>query len=411
MSSDKNKIYKKNYIPDVEFGLEESSDTRPLLSFQFNDDDDGDVDKNKNIEKILTVTEIVDTIIKASHDESLRCINRDDLIKIISKLHNNQQRAFSSNDFIVLKKYEDYSENKENKENEERKSNQCKYDYGVFKHRQMNFIFRVDSTDDQVDNENKIAQILFKKYNNNYKNILQMGIVLPVYAHIQHSSKSHLSPLYYSIQPYVDGITLDAWIEINKYKRNFVEIVYDLFIQLCAIIKELHELDCVHGDLKPGNILVVSNVQTSQNCLYLIDFGLSGKHLKTRHASGGTLPYCAPETQNTCALNVHNKHCKNSAIFNANNYKYNWSLHNKSHDIWSIGLIFMSIYIFKETYHYYKHYPYDFFTNDGYVSPKYFQEIEHEYIREVLGKHVLVEPKRRCDIRKLSELLLNLAFM
>jgi serine/threonine protein kinase len=411
MSSDKNKIYKKNYIPDVEFGLEESSDTRPLLSFQFNDDDDGDVDKNKNIEKILTVTEIVDTIIKASHDESLRCINRDDLIKIISKLHNNQQRAFSSNDFIVLKKYEDYSENKENEENEERKSNQCKYDYGVFKHRQMNFIFRVDSTDDQVDNENKIAQILFKKYNNNYKNILQMGIVLPVYAHIQHSSKSPLSPLYYSIQPYVDGITLDAWIEINKYKRNFVEIVYDLFIQLCAIIKELHELDCVHGDLKPGNILVVSNVQTSQNCLYLIDFGLSGKHLKTRHASGGTLPYCAPETQNTCALNVHNKHCKNSAIFNANNYKYNWNLHNKSHDIWSIGLIFMSIYIFKETYHYYKHYPYDFFTNDGYVSPKYFQEIEHEYIREVLGKHVLVEPKRRCDIRKLSELLLNLAFM
>jgi len=361
----------------------------------------------------LSEIEIVDTIIKALHDASLRCINRDELIKIISKLHNNQQRAFTSNDFIVLKKYEDYSENKENKENEERKSNQCKYDYGVFKHRHMNLIFRFDSTDDQVDNENKIAQILLKKYNNNYNNVLQMGIVLPVYTHIQHSSKSplFLFPLYYSIQPYVDGITLDCWVENNKYKRNFIEIVYDLFIQLCAIIKELHEMGCVHGDLKPGNILVVSNVQTSQNCLYLIDFGLSGKHLKTTHASGGTLPYCAPETQNTCALNVHNKHCKNSAIFNANNYKYNWSLHNKSHDIWSVGLIFMSIYIFKETYHYYRHYPYDFFTNDGYVSPKYFQEIEHEYIREVLSKHVLVDPERRCNIQKLSELLLNLAFM
>ncbi|MDD1444021.1 protein kinase, partial [Dolichospermum sp. ST_sed3] len=246
----------------------------------------------------LSEIEIVDTIIKALHDASLRCINRDELIKIISKLHNNQQRAFTSNDFIVLKKYEDYSEN------EERKSKQCKYDYGVFKHRHMNLIFRVDSTDDQVDNENKIAQILLKKYNNNYKNVLQMGIVLPVYTHIQHSSKSplFLFPLYYSIQPYVDGITLDCWVENNKYKRNFIEIVYDLFIQLCAIIKELHELDCVHGDLKPGNVLVVSNVKTSQNCLYLIDFGLSGKHLKTRHASGGTLPYCAPETQNTCAL-------------------------------------------------------------------------------------------------------------
>ena len=355
----------------------------------------------------LSEIEIVDTIIKALHDASLRCINRDELIKIISKLHNNQQRAFTSNDFIVLKKYEDYSEN------EERKSNQCKYDYGVFKHRHMNLIFRFDSTDDQVDNENKIAQILLKKYNNNYNNVLQMGIVLPVYTHIQHSSKSplFLFPLYYSIQPYVDGITLDCWVENNKYKRNFIEIVYDLFIQLCAIIKELHELDCVHGDLKPGNVLVVSNVKTSQNCLYLIDFGLSGKHLNTKHASGGTLPYCAPETQNTCALNAHNKHRGNSAIFNATNYKYNWTVHNKSHDIWSIGLIFMSIYIFKEMYHYYRHYPCDFFTNNGYVSPKYFQEIEHEYIREVLGKHVLVEPKRRCDIQKLSELLLNLAFM
>jgi serine/threonine protein kinase len=382
---------------------------KPLLPPDDPEDDPEDDPKDDKKDTQYVLSEIVDAIMKASHDISLRYIIREDLIKVISKLHNHQQRAFSSNDFIVFKKYENYAEN----ENEHIKSNhECKYDYGVFKHRHMDLIFRTDSVDDQVDNENKIAQILLKKYNNNYKSIMQTGIVLPVYSHIQHSSKSPRFPLYYSIQPCINGITLDCWVEINKYKRNFVEIVYDLFIQLCAIIKELHELDCVHGDLKPGNILVTSNaITSSQKCLYLIDFGLSGKHLKTRHASGGTLPYCAPETQNTCALNVHNKHCKNSAIFNANNYKYNWSLHNKSHDIWSIGLIFMSIYIFKKTYHYYKNYPYDFFTNDGYVSPKYFQNVEHEYIREVLSKHMLVEPERRCDIQKLSELLSNMAFM
>lgn len=380
-----------------------NNETEPLLSSHSEDD--------KNTEstllKVVKVDDIVETILKASHDISLRYIIKEELIKIISKLHNHQQDAFSSNDFIVFKKYEDYID-----ENEETKSNhKCKTSYGVFKQRHMDLIFRTDSVDDQVDNENKTAQILLKKYNNNYKDVMQMGIVLPVYIHIQKSSKSPFFPLYYSIQPYVNGITLDCWVEINKHKRNFVAIVYDLFMQLCAIVKELHELDCVHGDLKPGNILVSSHVQTSQNCLYLIDFGLSGKHLKTTHASGGTLPYCAPETQNTCALNAHNKHHKNSAIFDANKYKYNWTVHNKSHDIWSIGLIFMSIYVFKETYHYYKHYPFDFFTNGGYVSQNYFREIEHEYIRKVLSKHVLVEPERRCDIQKLSELLSNLAFM
>jgi serine/threonine protein kinase len=395
----------RNYLVNIHLEKE------PLLPPPENDTDDPKYDpKDDKVDNKHVVSYIVETIMKISHDISLRYIKKDELIKVISNLHNNQQRAFSSNDFNVLKKYEDYTD--ENKKNEEMKSNhEYKYDYGVFKHKQMDLIFRIDSVDGQVDNENKMARTLLNKYNNNYKNVVQMGIVLPIYIHIQNSSKSPLFPLYYSIQPYINGITLDAWIEINKYKRNFVEIVYDLFIQLCAIIKELHEVDCVHGDLKPGNVLVSSNLQTSQNCVYLIDFGLSGKHLKTTHASGGTLPYCAPETQNTCAMNAHNRHYKNDAIFNANDYNYNWTLHNKSHDIWSIGLIFMSIYIFKETQHYYKHYPYDFFTKSGYVSPKYFQEIEHEYIREVLSKHVLVDPERRCDIQKLSELLSNLAFM
>lgn len=369
-------------------------------------------DKIDTTEHILSEIEIVDTIMKTSHDISLRYINREELIKVISNLHNNQQYAFSSNDFIILKKYEDYSD--ENNENEERKSNhECEKDYGVFKHRHMDFIFRIDSVDGQVEYEDKIARILLNKYNNNYKDVVQMGILLPMYVHIQNPSKlqsqSQYFPLYYSVQPYINGITLDCWMELNKRKSNIVEMVYDLFIQLCAIIKELHELDCVHGDLKPTNIMIIT--KHSQNCVFLIDFGLSGIHLKTKHASGGTLPYCAPETENTCAQNAHNRRNKNNAVFNSKEYKYNWTVHNKSHDIWSIGLIFMSIYAFNKTHHYYKDYPYDFFNNSGYIPLKYFQLIKHEYIREVLNKHVLVEPARRCDIHKLSELLSNLAFM
>lgn len=81
-------------------------------------------DKIDTTEHVLSEIEIVDTIMKASHDISLRYINREELIKVISNLHNNQQYAFSSNDFIILKKYEYYSdENDENNEKEENKSN------------------------------------------------------------------------------------------------------------------------------------------------------------------------------------------------------------------------------------------------------------------------------------------------
>jgi hypothetical protein len=429
MSADKNKIHKKNYIfPHLEIELlEKSSDIEPLLSFQFNDNDDGDKNKNKNIEKILTVTEIVDLIINTSQSIQLRYTSRDELVKIISNIHsqNSSSCVFKNNDFIVFKKYDDYGEgegegeyeygaNKRSGGSENyNKSCETTKNYGVFKHKCLDFIFRIDSVDGQVEWEDKIARILLNKYNNNYKDVVQMGILLPMYVHIQNQSQSQSHsqhfPLYYSVQPYINGVTLDCWMELNKRKGNIVEMVYDLFIQLCLIIKELHELDCVHGDLKPTNIMVMT--KHSENCVFLIDFGLSGIHLKTKHASGGTLPYCAPETENTCAQNAHNRRNKNNAIFNSKEYKYNWTVHNKSHDIWSIGLIFMSIYAFNKTHHYYKEYPYDFFNNSGYIPLKYFNLIKHEYIREVLSKHVLVEPERRCDIHKLSELLSNLSFM
>ena len=113
MSADKNKIHKKNYsFPDIEFGLEEPSDMLlPLLSFQFHDDDGGG-GKNKNIEKILTVTEIVDLIINTSQSIQ-RYTNRDELVKIISNIHSQNSKsscAFDNNDFIVFKKYDEYSE-------------------------------------------------------------------------------------------------------------------------------------------------------------------------------------------------------------------------------------------------------------------------------------------------------------
>ena len=123
---------KRNYWVNMDLEKE------PLLPPPEDDpEDDPPKDDKMDAEHVLsTVSVIVDRIMKASHDISLRYINRDELIKVISNLNNNKQHSFSSNDFIVLKKYEDYSH--ENKENEEGKINhECKNDYGVFKHRNM----------------------------------------------------------------------------------------------------------------------------------------------------------------------------------------------------------------------------------------------------------------------------------
>jgi hypothetical protein len=345
---------------------------------------------------IFTIDEIVSCIIKCVEEAEIYNLNYWDkmhtfmLKNIITNIHNQNEKEYLK-DVIVYKKYEDetsYIQPKNIK-------------YGVFKHKYFNLMIRIDTVDDQISGENMISSIFMRKYNNRYQDIIKLGIVVPVYCHIKMSAPQ----LFYSIQPFItNAVTLDKWIDLNKRKNNFDEIVYDVFIQLSAILKELHNVECVHGDIKPANILIVDNTQIS---VFLIDFGLSGIHEKSSNASGGTLPFCAPETYNTIA----NTRYGNNAIKYPQHFEYNWVKHNKSHDIWSLGFIFMTLYIFKRVKLYYHEYPVDFFLSSGYVSPNYLHMVKHEYIRNIFTEYVLVEPSKRCDIFKLNDLLSNLVFM
>jgi serine/threonine protein kinase len=281
--------------------------------------------------------------------------------------------------------------------------------YGIFKHKYFNLMFRIDNIDDPIAGEDIVRSKLLNKYDNNYQHVIRLGIVIPVYCHIKLSSPQ----IFYSVQPFItNGVTLDMWIKTIQNKSNFDEIVYDVFIQLSIILKELHEVDCVHGDIKPSNILIVQQ-QTKNNKYYnnisvfLIDFGLSGIHEKTTNASGGTLPFCAPETENTIA----NTKDGNDVIKYPQHFEYNWIKHNKSHDIWSLGFLFVTIYMFKNIKLYYHEYPSDFFISNGHISPKYFNMVKHEYIRDIFSKHILVEKSKRCDIFELNEIVSNLSFM
>lgn len=352
---------------------------------------------------VFTKDEIIECIIK--HVQKAEVYNstywdnmsRFMLKNTIMNIHNKNHKEFLK-DFLVYKQYNDASDPQPHI-----------IKYGMFKHKYFNLMFRIDNVEDQITGEDIVCSTLLQKYDNNYKDIIRLGIVIPVYCHIKLSNPQ----LFYSVQPFItNGITLDRWIKTIQNKGNFDEVVYDVFMQLSAILKELHEVDCVHGDIKPSNILIVqqnvNNKDYNNNAtVFLIDFGLSGIHEKTKCASGGTLPFCAPETENTNA-NTRNG---NNVIKYPQHFNYNWLKHNKSHDIWSLGVIFVTIYIFKHIKLYYHEYPSDFFLSSGYISSKYISMVKHEYIRNILGEHILVEPSKRCDIFQLNNIMSNLAFM
>jgi serine/threonine protein kinase len=351
----------------------------------------------------ITLDEIVSTIVKHVQEADIYQLTYWDNMRkftlkhTITNIHNhNENENEYLKDLIMYKKYDACNVNSTGE-----------FKYGMFRHKYFNLMFRIDDINDQISGEDIVSSRLMKRYNNRYQDIIRLGIVIPVHCYIKLSTPQ----LFYSVQPYISNtITLDAWIGIIKHKGNFDEQVYDVFMQLCGMVKELHEVECVHGDIKPANILIggggIKHEGTSASA-FLIDYGLSGIHNNTTNASGGTIPFCAPETENT----ISNKKNGNNVIKCPQKFEYNWVKHKKSHDIWSLGFIFMTIYIFKTIKLYYHEYPSDFFLSAGYISPKYLNMIQHEYIREILSKHILVEPSNRCDCFELNNLVSNLTFM
>jgi hypothetical protein len=350
---------------------------------------------------VFTVDEIVNYIIKCVQEAELYNLTYwDEMSKFMLKytienIHKGCENEYVK-DFVMYKKYDPCTVDKNKNPNVIK--------YGMFKHTCFNLMFRIDDGDDQFSGEDIVSSALMRKYRNKYQDIISLGIVIPIYCHIKLTTPQ----LFYSVQPCIQhSVTFDKWIESIKHTGNFEEMVYDALMQMCGILKELHDVDCVHGDIKPGNILVIPKQKQTQMSIFLIDFGLSGIHGKTTNATGGTIPFCAPETYNTIA-NTRNG---NNVIKYPQKFEYNWIKHSKSHDIWSLGFIFMTVYIFKRINLYYDEYPSDFFLPSGYISPIYLRAVKHEYIREMFSEHVLVEKSKRCDILKLNEIVSNLSFM
>jgi len=231
--------------------------------------------------------------------------------------------------------------------------------YGVFE--TQNFIIKADNNAEIFNSELEVMLRISSGI------IQPHNIVLPYYVKLNrnHTKKS----MHFSVQPRIKNtIALHKWIDLRENRHTDIEKHIQLCITISKSILFMHTHDLVHGDIKPDNILIEKNTNTP----YIIDFGLSGLHGLSA-GTGGTKPFCCPETKNISMINDD----------------YIWGINNKQYDLWSIAFIFSTIIIFKTCYNYYSDYPLDYFTTDKYVKPKYLLQIPepfHDIFMSILCK-------------------------
>lgn len=90
------------------------------------------------------------------------------------------------------------------------------------------------------------------------------------------------------VMEYVDGITLDKWLEGKPSTEDKKRV----FTQLLDAVSYIHSHQIIHRDLKPSNILITRN----GNNVKVIDFGCAdADSFAVMKQSAGTYKYMSPE--------------------------------------------------------------------------------------------------------------------
>ena len=200
--------------------------------------------------------------------------------------------------------------------------------------------------------------------------------------HLKNTFKKY--NISFSVQPYIKNTeSLLYWVKANitdHHNLNLTHVrktfIIPLFYKCACLIEPLHLHDIVHGDIKPDNILIEQTDKfhlTSDNCsrhfsVYLIDYGLSGK-ANISIGTGGTTPYCHPEFRNI----RDSKDTEN----------YRWGKIQKKHDVWSLGLAFLTLYVYGKFNSYYHKFPSYFFEKNGYIADMVIDTIADIRIRSL----------------------------
>ncbi len=76
--------------------------------------------------------------------------------------------------------------------------------------------------------------------------------------------------LYYLME-YVHGISLDAWMTNHHFPKP--KIAINIVEQIAAGLAAFHQMETIHQDLKPANILVYENTEEYNIQVKIVDFG------------------------------------------------------------------------------------------------------------------------------------------
>ena len=183
-----------------------------------------------------------------------------------------------------------------------------------------------------------------------------------------------------------ESIVFHEWYRKTHFNtQDHDGIITNMMLSVAKSIKYCHDMDLVHGDIKPDNLMVIHEARTHDDTrvmrrnhrvpdIYLIDFGMCGCE-NIDEGTGGTRPYCAPETNNVnnvqqvLAHNLKERTRQNNGVqvSAVSGDEYVWSKLTKAQDVWSFGIILFTLVSYYNVYHYYREYPMRTFDRAGFV--------------------------------------------
>jgi serine/threonine protein kinase len=183
-----------------------------------------------------------------------------------------------------------------------------------------------------------------------------------------------------------ESIVFHEWYRKTHFNtQDHDGIITNMMLSVAKSIKYCHDMDLVHGDIKPDNLMVIREARTRDDArimhrnhrvpdIYLIDFGMCGRE-NIDEGTGGTRPYCAPETNNVnnvqqvLAHNLKERTRQNNGVqvSAVSGDEYVWSKLTKAQDVWSFGIILFTLVSYYNVYHYYREYPMRTFDRAGFV--------------------------------------------